>query len=143
VSVPPAVLQQFMRQKGQQGAPGAMQTGSGAPAGAPMATPSPKQGLQEVARTQVKAAMKVLSTALVGFGADTDEGKSVLKALTSLSKNFGKTDESDLVPAELLQMVRSNPAAAAKLQQQGQQAQAPAQGAGGAQPGGGQPPQPV
>ena len=125
MGVPPEVLQQMMARGGQGGAPGGQPPpgappggappGAGAPAGqaspaaAPMAAPQEKQGKMAAASTNVHIAMNMLEEALPAFGSESDEGKAVMKALTALSKLAAKRDSSDLVPAEILQMVRQMP----------------------------------
>jgi hypothetical protein len=109
------------------------------PAGSPMAKPQEKEGLKEAARVNIHIAMNMLEQALPVFGSESKEGKSVLKILGMLSKEFGQADASDLVPAEVLQMNKSLPQAGGgtevqrmlqKMQQQGggmpQQQQQPA-----------------
>ena len=100
-----------------------------------MAKPQEREGLKEAARVNIHIAMNMLEQSLPIFGSESKEGKSVLKILSMLSKEFGKTDASDLVPAEVLQMNKSLPQAGggtevqqmlAKMQQQG--------GAGAAKP---------
>jgi hypothetical protein len=119
-------------------APGGMPAGP-KPAGSPMAKPQEKEGLKEAARVNIHIAMNMLEQALPVFGSESKEGKSVLKILNMLSKEFGQADASDLVPAEVLQMNKSLPQAGGgtevqrmlqKMQQQGggmpQQQQQPA-----------------
>jgi hypothetical protein len=104
-----------------------------------MAKPQEKEGLKEAARVNIHIAMNMLEQALPVFGSESKEGKSVLKILNMLSKEFGQADASDLVPAEVLQMNKSLPQAGGgtevqrmlqKMQQQGggmpQQQQQPA-----------------
>lgn len=81
------------------------------PGGAPMAKPQQKEGVKEAARVNIHIAMNMLEQTLSAFGSETKEGKSVLKILTMLSKEFGQNDASDLVPAEILQMNKSLPQA--------------------------------
>jgi len=76
-----------------------------------MAKPQEKEGLKEAARVNVHIAMNMLEQALPIFGSEEKEGKSILKILNMLSKDFGKSDASDLVPAEILQMNKSLPQA--------------------------------
>ena len=104
-----------------------------------MAKPQEKEGLKEAARVNIHIAMNMLEQALPVFGAESKEGKAILKNLTSLSKDFGQNDASDLVPAEILQMNKSLPQAGGgtevqrMLQQQmmqgGAKPQQPPQGA--------------
>ena len=81
------------------------------PAGTPMAKPQEKEGLKEAARVNVHISMNMLEQALPVFGSESKEGKSILKILNMLSKEFGDQDASDLVPAEILQMNKSLPQA--------------------------------
>lgn len=83
--------------------PGAM------PMGSPMASPTNASGQQAVGHVGVQIAMKVLEHALPAFGSETKEGRAIIRTLNSLSKDFGKQDDSDLVPAEIMQMVRQMP----------------------------------
>jgi hypothetical protein len=76
-----------------------------------MAKPQEKEGLKESARVNIHIAMNMLEQALPVFGAESKEGRGILKILSMLSKEFGKQDASDLVPAEILQMNKSLPQA--------------------------------
>lgn len=86
-------------------APPAMQPGtdSNAPAGAPMMTPQPAEGEQMSAMVQIAMAMQMLQKSLPPFGAESDEGKAIMKAVESLSRAFGEQEHSarELIPAEL------------------------------------------
>ncbi len=105
------------------------------PGGAPMAKPQQKEGIKEAARVNIHIAMNMLEQALPAFGSESKEGKSVLKILSMLSKEFGKQDASDLVPAEVLQMNKSLPQAGGgtEVQQMLQKMQSQG-GAGAAKP---------
>ena len=59
--------------------------------------------------SHVHIAMTLLQQALPDLGADTPEGAAVVKALSGLSRLAGKHDNSDLVPAEVMAMVRQMP----------------------------------
>ena len=117
------------------GAPMPPQAGGPKPGGAPMAKPQQKEGIKEAARVNIHIAMNMLEQALPAFGSESKEGKSVLKILSMLSKEFGKQDASDLVPAEVLQMNKSLPQAGGgtEVQQMLQKMQAQG-GAGAAKP---------
>ena len=117
------------------GAPMQPQAGGPKPGGAPMAKPQQKEGIKEAARVNIHIAMNMLEQALPAFGSESKEGKSVLKILSMLSKEFGKQDASDLVPAEVLQMNKSLPQAGGgtEVQQMLQKMQAQG-GAGAAKP---------
>jgi len=53
--------------------------------------------------------MNMIEEALPAFGSESDEGDACIKALGILRKIAGKRDSSDLVPAEVMQMVRQLP----------------------------------
>lgn len=124
MSVPPEVIQQMMGQPGgaasgppgspppsPAGAPGG-QPGApagGAPAAAPVPQPQQKEGLKAAAQTNVHIAVNMLEEALPAFGSESKEGEKIIKALGILSPMLAKRDSSDLVPAEVLQMVRQLP----------------------------------
>jgi len=88
-------------------------SGGGAPAqpprAAPMSTPQDKKGLKAAAQTNVHIAVNMLEEALSAYGSESEEGGSILTAITKLRKLFGKQDSSDLVPAEIMQMVSRMP----------------------------------
>jgi len=73
---------------------------------APMATPQPQHGRQEMGSVQVHIAMQVLERALPMFGSQSKEGAAIIRVLSSLSKDFGHRDTGDLVPAEIMSMVQ-------------------------------------
>src|SRR5277367_6010087 len=79
------------------------------PAGAPMSGPQDKKGLKAAAHTNVHIAVNMLEEALPAFGSESPEGGKVLAALKSLSTLVAKRDTSDLVPAEIMQMVKRLP----------------------------------
>lgn len=130
MSVPPQIMQQMMARlnggAGGQAVPGganpggappstgaAGMPGQGAPqqppGGAPMSGPQEKKGLKAGAATNVHIAVNMLEEALPAFGSESPEGQKILKALSSLGSLVEKRDSSDLVPAEILQMVRRMP----------------------------------
>lgn len=123
MSVPPQIMQQMMGPGGGMPKPGGAQPpgmppgtspgqppgGQGGPAAAPMSTPQQKKGLQAAAATNCHIAVNMLEEALPAFGSESPEGQKILKALQSLSSLVSKRDSSDLVPAEILQMVRRLP----------------------------------
>lgn len=92
--------------------------GKPGPAAAPMATPEKKDGKQEKARLHVHIAMNMLEQALGVFGAESKEGKVILKTLTALAHGFGENDVSDLVPAQMADIVASMPQVGGGNQQQ-------------------------
>jgi hypothetical protein len=149
VSVPPALMQKMMQGGGQAPppsmqppqAPGAEGATSGnappgGPAASPMSKPQDKRGLKAAAQTNIHIAVNMLEEALPAFGSESQEGGKILSALKSLSGMVAKHDTSDLVPAEILQMVKRLPqmGGGTNIQQQimKQMAQAKAQPAPGA-----------
>lgn len=76
-----------------------------------MAKPQDKAGLKEAAKINVHIAMNMLEQALPVFGSESKEGKAILRHLSGLAKDFGENDSSDLVPAEVMQMVKNLPQA--------------------------------
>lgn len=122
--------------------------GTAGPAGTPMASPTNQEGSKTIARVKVHVAINMLEAALGDLGSETEEGKVVLKTLTNLANTFGDRDDSDLAPAELMQMFKSMPQTGGGTEMQKKIAQmmkgggAGAPGAPGGAPGGmPQPPQ--
>lgn len=123
MSIPPELMQRMMAGgAGPGGSPQGGPTGSPAqpagappgmgvqpPAAAPMSMPQEKKGLKAAAATNVHIAVNMLEEALGAFGTESDEGGDILKALGILRKHVAARDSSDLVPAEVLQMVRRMP----------------------------------
>lgn len=117
MSVPPQLMQQAMQAQG--GAPGAAPPGVASPPGgatrgvppaaAPMAQPAEKRGQQTEAMAQVEIAFTMLQQALGKLGMGTHEHKEVLKVLNQLSRITARKDSSDLVPAQVMQMVKGMP----------------------------------
>lgn len=85
--------------------------GGASPAASPMVTPQRKEGKIAAAQTNVHIAVNMLEEALPAFGSESPEGATIIKALGTLAKLMGKKgqDSSDLVPAEVKQMVASMP----------------------------------
>jgi hypothetical protein len=133
MSVPPEVMAKLAGggQPKPAAAPGAVPAGP-KPAGSPMAKPQEKEGLKEAARVNIHIAMNMLEQSLPVFGTESKEGKSILKILTSLSKEFGHQDASDLVPAEILQMNKALPQAGGGTEVQRMLQQMQKQGGGAA-----------
>src|ERR1700679_753169 len=128
MAVPPEVMQRMMGGGAQGGAaptpagaspPGGPEAagpgGAGgappgpSPAAAPMSKPQDKRGLKAAAQTNIHIAVNMLEEALPAFGSESPEGAKVIKALNILASMVAKKDTSDLVPAEILQMVRRLP----------------------------------
>lgn len=82
-----------------------------------MATPQKKAGAQANGATLVQVASTFLMQAATKFPFGSEESKAVLKAVSDLTKAFGKTEEVSkaAMPAQLrqvLSMPGGNPAAA-------------------------------
>jgi len=116
-------------------APGGMppEAAPSGPQGAPMAQPTPNAGANQMAGVQVESAMSLLMQALGATGPTSKEGKILIQALGVLSKAFNEPKTQDLVPAQMMELMRS--------QSPSGMAQALMQGAAQGQ-GGGAPPQP-
>lgn len=74
-----------------------------------MAAPQEKAGLKAAAMTNIHIALNMLEEALPAFGSESKEGQKLMRALTVLGTLAGKRDSGDLVPAQILQMVRQLP----------------------------------
>ncbi|HEX8784349.1 MAG TPA: hypothetical protein VF764_13315 [Steroidobacteraceae bacterium] len=128
MSVPASLMRQMIAQQGkpQPGAPGAPPGAApggapapGAPASdaartmppaaAPFSTPQEKRGQRASALSHVHIALTLLQQALPDLGGETPEGLAVVKAMNGLAKVVGRQDNSDLVPAEVMAMVRQMP----------------------------------
>ena len=83
----------------------------------------------QMGKVRVTSALQLMTAALQDLGSTSPEGQAVLKAMSTLSKLFGKPKDSELVPAQLSEMVRANQGGQLTqlLQSQQQQAQPPAQ----------------
>lgn len=94
---------------GPVGGSASMQGSSAAPVTSQMTTPQDNEGEKQQAFVNIGMALDLLEKSLMPFGSETDEGNSLLKAIDSLTKVFGKhrTDTKNLIPAELQQLVGS------------------------------------
>jgi hypothetical protein len=81
----------------------------GPPRGSPMSTPQNKAGLQAAGLVNIHISVNMLEAALPAFGSESPEGKDILRCLSILGKHIAKKDNSDLVPAEVMQMVSRLP----------------------------------
>ena len=79
------------------------------PSAAPMSTPQEPEGQKQGGMVQIAMALELMQQALPQIGSHTPEGQSILKALTQLSKHFGKPDSKELIPAEVAQLVGNTP----------------------------------
>lgn len=100
-----------------------------APSGTPSQEQVPAAGEMEIAKSRVSIAMALLEQQLPVLGSDTEEGSTLLKALSLLSKQFSGKKSADLAPAELMQTMSAQPDAV--KQQILSQMQPPTQGAPG------------
>jgi hypothetical protein len=123
-AIPPGLMS--MMQGGGQ-TPGGEPPPQG-PVSAPMSTPQPPEGEKQKAMSQVQMGIKLFDQALMTFGSQTDEGKTLLDVLKKLSSMFGDRKEKSegLIPSEIMNLVSSLPQGAGGMQPQG----APPQGAG-------------
>lgn len=99
------------------------------PASAPMSTPQANEGEMQAARAEVQIASKVLDSALMKFGSDTEEGRVILEVLTKISRKFGREQDksASLIPAEIMNLVSSMPRGAGGVMPQPKVAAPPPQ----------------
>lgn len=117
MSIPPEALMKLMAGGGgtdSAAGPNPMSAAAPsneAPGGGPMSTPGPKEGEIQKARVNISMVFQLLEQSLPAFGSQSEEGKSVLQALSTLTKKFGKDRQKadQLIPAELMQLVQSVP----------------------------------
>lgn len=97
-----------------------------------MLTPQKASGKQASGKVKVQIAIHALQLAMLDVGAASKEGQSILEAIRSLVKQFGKSEDESkaLMPAEIAQV----------LQQQKKPGMAPPAGAPGAPAGAAAPP---
>jgi hypothetical protein len=97
------------------GATGSPQASTGptsnSPVSAPMSTPEPKKGDKQNAMINVSLAQDLLEQTLPAIGSETEEGRVILKVLSTLSEKFGESTRKskDLVPSELMQLMHNLP----------------------------------
>ncbi len=72
-----------------------------------MAQPTPNDGAKQMGAVNVEGAMQMLEQALPSVGSNTPEGKSILEALSKLSKHFNRQKNAELVPAQLMELARA------------------------------------
>ena len=104
-----------------------MSDASTPPMSAPMSTPEPKMGNIEGAKVDLANASDLIERSLVAFGAESPEGKAVLKILRELSGILGprKDKTKELQPAQILSMLQSLPQAGGASPEQKAMQQAP------------------
>lgn len=79
----------------------------GGPSAAPLAQPTPNEGARQMGMVSVESAMQLLEQSLSNLGSNTPEGTAVLEALTKLSKHFNRPEAEDLIPAQVLELART------------------------------------
>jgi hypothetical protein len=108
---------ELMKLVGGAGAPGEAPPGAAlgapasAPVGSPMSTPEPKDGDKEGAYLQIQMAMDLLEKTLPALGSESEEGSTVIKALSLIGQKFGEKREKskEFVPAELMSLMQQMP----------------------------------
>ena len=112
------------------------------PMGAPMSTPEPKMGSKEASMINLGMAQDLLEQALANIGSNTEEGKAVLSAISTLNRVLGprKNKTNELQQSEILQMLQSLPQAGGATPEGRAMSQAPIPGM--PPQGGGMPPPP-
>ena len=87
--------------------------GNSPPITAPMATPQPMEGQQQSAMINITMAMDLLESSLAAYGSESEEGQTLLNALSSLSRKFGasKKKAEGLIPTEIMQLMQNLPQA--------------------------------
>jgi hypothetical protein len=99
--------------------------------GAPMSTPEPKMGSKEGALVNIGMVIDLLEQSLPALGADSEEGKTIMDAISKLNKMLGgrKASTNELQQAEIMQLMRSLPQAGGATPEGRAMAQAPIPGA--------------
>jgi hypothetical protein len=95
------------------------------PMGAPMSTPEPKMGSKEGALVNIGMVIDLLEQSLPALGADSEEGKTIMDAISKLNK----ASTNELQQAEIMQLMRSLPQAGGATPEGRAMAQAPIPGA--------------
>lgn len=114
MSMPPEVAQALTGGSGPSQNTDAPPMGPGAtppPGAAPMMTPQPPAGDIQKGKLSAIIALKMLEQSLQAFGSHTPEGAAVLKAMTPLTKIFGKdvATSADLMNSEKQQIAGTMP----------------------------------
>ena len=101
------------------------------PMGAPMSTPEPKLGNKEGALVNIGIVIDMLEQSIPAFGADSEEGKVVMEAISKLNKMLGgrKSSVNELQQAEIMQLMQTLPQAGGATPEGRAMAQAPIPGA--------------
>jgi hypothetical protein len=92
--------------QGAAASPSGGSPASGSPAAAPLSTPGNKEGEKMAAKLWVShVAIPMMEKALVVLSSSTDEGKSILKALNALSKDFAGNGQDALGQSAIMQLM--------------------------------------
>lgn len=91
------------------GSPPPMMDGEGAPSGTPSGGNVKPNGEIEMAKANVLIALQHLEKQLPLLGSDSEEGKALLSAISTLSKKFSGKKSEDLAPSELMSLMGSQP----------------------------------
>jgi len=91
------------------GSPPPMSGGEGAPSGTPSGGEVNPGGDIEMAKANVLIALSHLEKQLPLLGSDSEEGKALLSAISTLSKKFSGKKSEDLAPSELMSLMGSQP----------------------------------
>ena len=84
--------------------PGNPAGGPGGPGGSPALAPGAGAGNEAAADASIKAVLPVMHKALSAYPVGSKKYAAVLNALRALTANFGKEDQSAMVPAAIQQM---------------------------------------
>ena len=81
-----------------------------------MRTPQKPEGKIAAGKVKVQVAIHALQLAMQDVGISTEHGQAILKALATLTKQYGKSEEESqqMMPAEIMQVMQkqSGPGAA-------------------------------
>lgn len=117
-AMPPELMEIMAGGGGTSTAPGpnpisADAAGNAAPAGGPMTTPQPKEGVTQAAMVNISMVFQLLEQSLAAFGSQSEEGKAILSALKMLTSKFGNDRQKadSLIPAELMMLLQTIPGA--------------------------------
>lgn len=97
-----------------------------APMSSPMTTPEVPKGNQEQARLNVMMALDMLQQALGTFGEESEEGQTLARVVSDITRRFGEREAStrELMPAEIMNMIETLPQAGGSTPAQKQAAMA-------------------
>lgn len=87
--------------------PGGMAGSPAGPGASPVVSPGAGAGNQAAASAAVKAAVAQLHQALMAFPVNSPNYKAVDQALAKLTPMFGGAEQSNLVPAAILQQAQA------------------------------------